>query len=83
MNYTIDVKPLKEGKPQNNVFDWAGGEEMNTPKAAKRLTELLECGDTLDIVSVTKINLPPVTCGKRKVTGRTDLRVARKGWKHD
>jgi hypothetical protein len=84
MGYVISLKADNEaGTIQAHEFDWTPNEEKRTEAAGKRLTSLMAAGNTsvpFDFVPVTGSNLHEVRKGKRKATGKADLRVAKQGW---
>jgi hypothetical protein len=84
LGYVISLKADNEaGTIQAHEFDWTTNEEKRTEAAGKRLTSLMAAGDIsvpFDFVPVTGSNLHEVRKGKRKATGKADLRVAKQGW---
>jgi hypothetical protein len=84
LGYVISIKPDKPGLVQDHEFDWQPSEEAKTPAAAARLTSLMNPKTwtvPLEFVPVTGSKLREVRKGKRKATGKADLRVAKRGWK--
>jgi hypothetical protein len=84
MDYTISMKPERFGTVQEHEFSWEPSEEARTPAAGERLATLMNSESMsvpLEFVPVTGFRLRAVQNGKRKATGKADLRVAKRGWK--
>jgi hypothetical protein len=84
LGYTISNKvDNTEGTVQVHEFDWGDGEDARTAAAGVRLTSLMHPVSApleFEFVRVTGFKLRDVKSRKRTATGKTVLRVARKGW---